>query len=222
MKRLGIVTIGQSPRDDIVPDMAAILGPEVAIVQAGAIDDVETEAELQQLTPRPGEKLLVSRTRDGRQVILSQERILPRVQDCINRLEQGGANPILLLCTAQFPHLDHRGLLLEPDKLVTYFVSAVLGGGRLGLLVPESEQIVQMAAKWQAPGRQIFVQAATPYGAPGAITAAARRLQECSPDLVVLDCVGYRHEHKALVKKITAAPVILSNAAVAHMLAELL
>ncbi len=35
MKRIGLVTIGQSPRDDIVPDMAAILGPDVQIPSTG-------------------------------------------------------------------------------------------------------------------------------------------------------------------------------------------
>ena len=35
---VGLVTIGQSPRPDIVPDMAAIIGPGVDIREAGALD----------------------------------------------------------------------------------------------------------------------------------------------------------------------------------------
>ena len=35
---VGLVTIGQSPRPDIVPDMAEITGPGVEIREAGALD----------------------------------------------------------------------------------------------------------------------------------------------------------------------------------------
>jgi hypothetical protein len=37
-KTIGLVTIGQSPRSDVVPDMAAILGPGVEIGEAGALE----------------------------------------------------------------------------------------------------------------------------------------------------------------------------------------
>ena len=36
--RVGFVTIGQSPRDDVVPEMLAWLGTPVDAVQAGALD----------------------------------------------------------------------------------------------------------------------------------------------------------------------------------------
>ena len=35
---VGLVTIGQSPRPDVVPDMAEITGPGVEIREAGALD----------------------------------------------------------------------------------------------------------------------------------------------------------------------------------------
>ena len=38
MISVGLVTIGQAPRDDVVPDMVEILGRDVHLVQAGALD----------------------------------------------------------------------------------------------------------------------------------------------------------------------------------------
>jgi len=35
---VGLITIGQSPRPDVVPDMAEIIGPGVEIREAGALD----------------------------------------------------------------------------------------------------------------------------------------------------------------------------------------
>src|SRR5207249_542441 len=41
--RIGMVTIGQAPRADVVPDMAALL-PGVEIVEAGALDGLDRTA----------------------------------------------------------------------------------------------------------------------------------------------------------------------------------
>jgi len=43
MSRLGAVTIGQSPRTDIIPDLRTVLGAEVEIVEAGALDGLSPE-----------------------------------------------------------------------------------------------------------------------------------------------------------------------------------
>ncbi len=41
--RIGMVTVGQAPRADIVPDMAALL-PDVDILEAGALDGLDRAA----------------------------------------------------------------------------------------------------------------------------------------------------------------------------------
>ena len=41
--RIGMVTVGQAPRTDVVPDMATLL-PDVEIVQAGALDGLDRAA----------------------------------------------------------------------------------------------------------------------------------------------------------------------------------
>jgi hypothetical protein len=40
---VGLITVGQAPRSDVVPDMAAILGRDVEIVEAGALDGLTRE-----------------------------------------------------------------------------------------------------------------------------------------------------------------------------------
>ena len=40
--RIGMVTPGQSPRDDIVPEVEPYLGKGIDILQAGALDDFST------------------------------------------------------------------------------------------------------------------------------------------------------------------------------------
>ena len=43
MTKVGLITVGQSPRSDVVPDMAAILGGDVEILEAGALDGLSRE-----------------------------------------------------------------------------------------------------------------------------------------------------------------------------------
>jgi 3-methyladenine DNA glycosylase AlkD len=42
-KKIGMITIGQSPRVDIVPEMQEILGTDVEILEAGALDGLTLE-----------------------------------------------------------------------------------------------------------------------------------------------------------------------------------
>ena len=50
MKKVGAITIGQAPRTDILSDVEAILGGELELVQAGALDGM-TPAEVEALRP---------------------------------------------------------------------------------------------------------------------------------------------------------------------------
>ena len=50
MGRLGLITIGQSPRQDIVQDMLPILGSSHELLQRGALDNL-TATQLQNLAP---------------------------------------------------------------------------------------------------------------------------------------------------------------------------
>ena len=67
---VGLVTIGQSPRPDVVPDMAEITGPGVEIREAGALDGLG-RAAIDALAPREGDEILVTRLADGAPVFLS-------------------------------------------------------------------------------------------------------------------------------------------------------
>lgn len=55
MKNLGVVTIGQVPRVDLVPEIRSILGEEIQIIEKGALDGLSLkEVETFYLQKRPG------------------------------------------------------------------------------------------------------------------------------------------------------------------------
>ena len=79
MKKIGAITIGQAPRTDILQDIEPILGPDVVLIQAGALDTMTLD-EVRSLRPDGQGNTLVSRMRDGTAVTLQEQKILPLIQ----------------------------------------------------------------------------------------------------------------------------------------------
>jgi len=218
-RRLGVLTIGQSPRVDVVPAIAEML-PGVEIVEAGALDGL-AEAEIAALAPTPGEYVLVTRLRDGRDAVISRERVLPHVQQTLAQL--GPAVDLLLfLCTGEFPALRSDRLIIEPSRVLLHFVAGVAGGRPLGVLVPLPEQAGEAERRWRrAVERVAAAAAASPYRDPD-FTRAAHRLRDAGAEIIVMDCMGYTPAQKRQVVAACALPTILAGTAVAAVARELL
>jgi len=217
---LGLVTIGQSPRDDIMPQMLPLLPAGLNIRQVGALDGLPHE-QIAELAPDPQDYVLHTRLRDGSAVTVGRERMKSLLQSCLKRLEGEGANPIVLLCTGEFPDLRSDALLIEPDRLLV----SVVGGlrpRRAGVLVPLPSQIEAAAEKWRVLEAEVVFVAASPYyGEPMELVRAAEELGGHSLDLVIMDCMGYTLAHRRVVMQATGKPVILASRVVARIVGEL-
>jgi protein AroM len=215
-KKIGLITIGQSPRSDMTPEMKALLGPTTSFVEAGALDDL-SESKIAMLEPDDGETTYISRLRNGKSVKLSKARLLPYLQHQLNKVEKEASSSIVV-CTGSFPTLTHTKPLLFPDQILKHVVQSVLGNGTLGLIVPLEEQKTQLIEKWgDIP---VIVVAASPYE-DADFEGPAKELKEKGATVYVLDCMGYTEEHKQKVKSVTGLPTILSRSIVARIAAEM-
>ena len=175
MKALGFVTIGQSPRDDYVPEMEKILGPDTRVLQVGALDGL-TRAAIDGLAPHAGQDALITRLRDGSSVIVAKQAILGLLQQCLDRLDPE-IDAAVLLCTGVFPRFRSSHPVLEPDRILYATAEAVFGGGRLGVLIPIEAQRESMAARWRPIDPEAAIAVASPYAGPGALVEAAESLE---------------------------------------------
>jgi len=217
VRRVGLVTIGQSPRVDVVPEMRAILG-DVEVVECGALDELSKD-EIEALRPGEEEYLLVTRLRDGSEVRVSRGRVLPLVEKCIRKLE-GVVDVVGLLCTGDFPELTSSKILVKPSELLLKVVEA-LRVRRLGALVPDPRQVGVIAERWSRVSEDVVVESFSPYtGSPAALPEVAKRFRD--RDLVVLDCIGYGLEVKRVVMEVTGRPVIAPRTIMARVIRELL
>jgi protein AroM len=219
-KRVGMVTIGQSPRNDVVPEIKKILGHGTEVLECGALDGLSKE-KVKELAPTGDDLILVTRMRSGEEVTVAEPRILPRLQDCLDRLARD-CEILALLCTGRFPEITSRRILLTPDALLDGMVNGIRGVKTMGVLIPSREQLGQMSNRWKQNGRKIVVESASPYSSQDTITPSAKKLASSDPDLIVLDCMGYTMKTKETVAKITGKPVILPRSVLAHSILELI
>jgi len=218
-RSVAVITIGQTPRTDVMPELERFLGPDVRVVEAGALDDL-TKAEVEAIAPETTGSILVTRLRDGSEVKLGEDFVFPHTQECIRRVEHQ-VDLILLLCTGSFPRLDSRKLILYPDQILFNVVRGV-GARRIGVFTPAPEQLDRQLERWSRFVAQVAVQAASPYGSAGQLENALLRFDRNDLDLVVTDCVGYTHAMKSRVRDVLKRPVLLARSVAARITAELI
>ncbi len=224
MKRiLGTLTIGQTPRVDLIPEMREMMGPRVEVIEAGALDGLTLD-EVAKFSPGPGDPVLVTRMADGTAVRIAEKHIVSRMQAKIDRLVDQGAEIIGLVCTGEFPEFRCDRLIVRPDRVLLSAASAVASGLRIGALVPDAEQVSELGRRWAAIASPSAArcESASPYGPLEPIGFAAESLKQWGADIVVMDCIGYTLAMKDMVKQITKTPVMLARTILARTLAELL
>jgi protein AroM len=215
-----MVTIGQAPRVDVVPDMADILGPGVEILERGALDGLD-DPRIAAMAPSGDDEVLVTRLQDGRSVFVGKRHVTPLVQERIASLEAAGVGMTVLLCTGKFQGLRPARPLVTPDKVLLGVLRGVTFSGRLGVLTPSERHVGQTEARWNAQGFDAVVVAASPYHEIESIPAAADAFRAGGAGLVLLDCIGFRREARDELRRRLGVPVLVANLLVARVVAEL-
>ncbi len=218
-RTVGVVTIGQTPRQDVVPHLRTALGDRFEIIEAGALDGL-SKVEIKARADRVGGNFLVTRLRDGSEIQVREELVTPRLQDCVRKLESR-AELILLLCTGDFPSLESSLPLLYPGPLLRNTVRS-LAPSHLGVLTPAREQIEPQHRRWNGFAGRVVVEPASPYGRPEELDAATESLCRAGVELAVMDCIGYTQQMKQRVRSRLERPVLLASTLLAKVASELL
>jgi protein AroM len=218
---VGLVTIGQSPRPDVVPEMVAVIGPGVEVREAGALDGLG-RGEIAALAPTGSDEILVTRLQDGSPVFLGKEKIVALVEQRIAALERDGATLTALLCTGAFPRLRSTRALIQPHPVLLGTLRGLSGPGRLGVLTPSVPHVPQTEARWRRDGFDPVVAPLSPYEEQdaAALARAADAMRTGGAGLIVMDCMGFRRKTRDELRGLTGVPVLLANLLVARVIGE--
>ena len=217
-KRVAFITVGQSPRVDIMPEMLGWIGGGIEAVEMGLLDGM-SPAEIAALEPTDGEHRIVSRLSGGGEAAMSQDWVERRFQAVINEVDGQGFDLIVLLCTGSFPTLVSRTLMVEAGRIVNHMVDALAEGGRtVGMMVPDPSQVTEFARSTDSDIKTISAHA-SPYSNQR-FAAAVEDLGET--DFIVMHCMGYDRSMRDQVAAVSGRPVLLSRGVVAAAIAQLI
>jgi protein AroM len=220
-RTLGVITIGQAPRDDIAALFAEHAPPGTRVILRGALDGL-SDAEVDAVKPESGGDTLYSRLRGGRDVKISKKAVIARSPAVLAKLREDGCDAIVYACTGDFPPMEGDENVLFPSRVLNGLATGLLPRGRLGLLIPLAEQAEKLGAKWARPGLEVVAEALAPSAGREEADAAARRLAAKGIDLVAMDCMSYTPTTKQWVKPGLGVPALLAITATGRVLREML
>ncbi len=220
MKKLGIITIGQTPRVDLIPEIKPIFGENVEIIERGALDGLSLE-EVEVFYPSSNDEVLVTRMADGKSVKIAERYIYPRLQEQIKRLEFEGIQIVLIACTGEFSPFDTKSLIIYPQKVLYHVTASMAQGLRLGVLIPDRIQTESAQKRWSSVAKSVFIESGSPYDGIEAVLRAAQKLKP-NVDIVVMDCIGYTIAMKEAVARSINKPLLLARSVVARVVSEIL
>src|SRR5258708_9832236 len=148
---LGIITVGQAPRDDIASLFAAHAPAGTKVILRGALDGL-SDAEVDALKPESGGDTLYTRLRGQRDVKISKKAVAERSPAILAKLRADGCDVLVYACTGEFPPMAGDEGVLFPSRVLARVAAGLPPQGHLGLPIPLAEQGEKLASKWARPG----------------------------------------------------------------------
>ncbi len=215
-KKAGFLTIGQSPRDDIIAEIQPLLSPGIEIYQAGALDDLNSK-EIFSLRPDQDDLPLITRLRDGKSVIIGRKKILPLLLNKINELKTKKIDLIVLLCTENFVELTSKGNLILPFELIKKEVIN-LSPAKVIVFIPLKEQKDGVREKWLCLQDEVSIEVLNPYEKFNDLEKLASSLTYKMANLIIFDCFGYSISLSQRIAKRLGLPPIIPRLLIANQL----
>lgn len=214
---IGVVTIGQTPRPDLVTAFGTA-APHAEVRVAGALDDLDA-AQLAALA-QPGPYPLLVRLADGTTTEVPRDQLVPRVEAAARTLAASGASLVVIACAGAFPMIPCAVPVLVPGRIVPATVRAFGADGPIGVVTPNQGQVPFAEAKWRADGFTARVTHAAP-SRPDELATAAALMRASNVTLVVLDCMGHDEASRASVAALVERPTLAVQPLVASLAAAL-
>jgi protein AroM len=211
--KVGLLTIGQSPREDVVPEMKPFFLPQIQILEKGLLDNLSPE-EIGRLKPKAGETQLVTRLRKGSPVQLSEKKISSLLPEAIDSMKtKMKVKALGILCTHDFQKTEFPSSVIFPFNALKFLITHIINVKCLGVVVPLEGQIDTAKKKWKKD--KVVVEAKSPYARGKSWKEIAQNFSRKKVEVVILDCIGYKIKDKRALQKLLSIPVLLPRVVLA-------
>lgn len=209
--KVAFVTIGQTPRTDVVPEILTSCHTTLSATEFGVLDGLSDE-ECLAMAPRQNDEMFVSRLRSGEEIHMRRRDVTERLILLLHDIDTQGFDLIVLLCTGHFPeiqNLEIRTPLIEPQLLMDGLPTTLLANiRRVAIIVPNARQTA-MHAPYQ--GRETRRTWLSPYSGHISDPDELSRLDQdlSGAQLIVMHCVGYGNDMKDVLHQRYRCPVLI-------------
>lgn len=220
--KLAFATIGEAPRDDLVPYLVSKLPPGLEVEEDGVLNHLD-EAGRQALNAHDSSLHMVTRARDGSAYKLNYQRTLPHMQRVVDGLVERGADLVVIVCGADWSPVQASVPVVNPGVLFPNLVQALGKGLKLGVIKPDEAQIPHTIEHYTSIGLDPIVTAASPYESNRLDLArqAAETLRDQGAEMIWMTCVGMNEDMRDAVHEVLPLPTILARSVLARIIAEL-
>lgn len=217
--RVAFVTIGQSPRNDLLPEILSHTHIPLEATERGALDGL-TDGEIAELAPTDGEARLVTRLRSGNEVIVSVASIEHRLGIVLRELDGQGFDLLVLLCTGRMAHFLTSTPLLLAQQAVDNFVLGVAGTARsVGVILPNPEQTSQFQGLGDL---HTEVASVSPFAHDAEALLRSASTSLANVDVILLHCMGFTEAMRRAVHVASGKPTLAPRRLLAHAIDILL
>jgi protein AroM len=218
--KVGLITIGQSPRPDILDDIRVILGQGPEVIMVGALDSFSKEEVLSLISSSSPSKqgYFVTRLRDGTLVTVPKECIIERIGSALQKLENQDVRLAAILCMGDYPAYPYGGIFLKPSEIIMQLITSFQDNEKGVIVIPLEEERQLANERWSLRnvGSRIMV---LPIGSDwNAVHSLSEEIQAVMPTFVLLECMGYDEHLKTHLKEKVNCPVILPKTLLAYIL----
>jgi DNA-binding CsgD family transcriptional regulator len=213
------VNLGQSPRDDVVPEIVAQIGHPIDVVEVGLLDGLSDDEMREAAVGADSGSTLRTRLRDGRPVVISRAWANRRIAEIDAQLVQEPYDVVVLLSTGELDEFSRRGLFVSAQRVVDTWIDAIaMTGQTIGLLLPLPAQKTGFSIDIRESCRIVTTNGRPE--SPEELDRAALRLKDC--DLIVLHSLEYDERSMRRVAAASGRPVVLARRVTAGALRMLL
>jgi DNA-binding CsgD family transcriptional regulator len=217
-RKVMFVSVGHSPRADLIETMLSSLDLSIEALEIGALDRLSIE-EIDQFRPRPGEPGIVTRLRDGGDIVLSKPRIAERMAGIVAGFHPHEFDLVVILSTGIFREFESTCPTVNAQRAMeSTIISLASQGEAIGIIQPLEQQVAEL----DIPALGLFRVTATHAhdGDRGSLARALVDLAEC--DIIVLNSVSFTEADQQMVAKASGKPVVLARRIVAGAIRLLL
>lgn len=209
--RVAVITIGQTPRPDVIPEIASMLR-DINLAEFGALDGV-SDAEIAAQVPVGDEFGLFTRLAGGRHIIVRARFALECLERLSERLDGEDYDLLVLATTGVFAPIATRTPFVHGQHTVDAWIAAlVVGDSSIGLIYP----LPQQGAILSEFNYGTLLQSANATVTGGHSAQLAEAIGRVSgADLILMHSVGYTEAMAKQVAVASGKPVVTARRIIA-------